>query len=323
MTDRELGRTGIRVSPIGLGTMQFAGPSRISSSMYPAIPQAQIDLIIQAALDGGIASFDTAQMYGNGHAERSLVSALTSAGVQPGDVTVATKWNPLGRTAHNIEETIGDRISALSPFPIGLHMIHLNFGSLSTVSAQINAMARLVETDKIGSVGVSGFSARQMEISHRVLQEHGIPLATNQVQINLLNRKIETNGVLDTARRLGITLEAFSPLRSGMLTGKFHDDRSLVGKMTPLRRALNGFSKKRLDRSVPLIGGLKEIGAAHSATASQIALAWLITYYGETVVAIAGATKPHHAAEAAAAMGVALSQDELQRLDELSTSANG
>jgi aryl-alcohol dehydrogenase-like predicted oxidoreductase len=76
MTDRELGRTGIRVSPIGLGTWQFGGPSRMSSAFFPAIPQAQIDVIIQAALDGGITSFDTAQLYGNGHAERSLASGL-------------------------------------------------------------------------------------------------------------------------------------------------------------------------------------------------------------------------------------------------------
>jgi aryl-alcohol dehydrogenase-like predicted oxidoreductase len=281
--------------------------------MFPPVAQPQIDQIVKAALDGGITLFDTAEMYGGGHSERSLASALTSAGIKPGDVTIATKWTPFGRTARNIGKTIGYRISALSPFAIDLHQIHMGYGSFSPVSTEVEALARLVEAGMIRSVGVSNFSARQMEIACKVLHEHRIPLATNQVQINLLHRKIETNGVLETARRLGVTLVAFSPLRSGMLTGKFHDDRSLVARMPRLRRAVNGFSSKRLDRSVPLVGALREIGTAHS---------WLITYYGDTVIAIAGASKPHHAEEAAAAMQVRLSQDEIQQLDDLSTRAS-
>ena len=69
-------------------------------------------------------------------------------------------------------------------------------------------MAQLAKAGKIGAVGVSNFSARQMKIAHATLAEQGLSLATNQIQINLLHRKIETNGVLDTARRLGVTLIA-------------------------------------------------------------------------------------------------------------------
>ena len=297
-------------------------PGRVSAAYFPAVPQPQVDQIIKTALDGGITWFDTAEIYGGGHSERSLAAALASAGIRPGDVTVATKWNPFGRTARNIEKTIDDRISALSPFAIDLHQIHFGYGSFSPAGAEVEAMARLVEAGKIRSVGVSNFSARQMKIAHKVLHEHGIPLAANQVQVSLLHRKIETNGVLDTARRLGVTLVAFSPLRSGMLTGKFHDDPSLVATMPRLRRTVNGFSSKRLDRALPLIRALREIGTAHSSTASQVALAWLITYYGATVIAIPGASKPRHAEEAAAAMRVTLSQDEIQRLDDLSTQAS-
>ena len=184
-------------------------------------------------------------------------------------------------------------------------------------------MARLAETHEIGAVGVSNFSARQMEIAHAELAKHGIPLAANQVQINLLHRKIETNGVLDTARRLGVTLIAYSPLREGILTGKFHADRSLVANVPRMRRTLGGFSAKNLDRTAPLIDRMREISAAHDVSVSQIALAWLITYYGDTVVAIPGASKPHHVEEAAGAQRVTLSEDELQRLADLSLIVTG
>ncbi len=224
----------------------------------------------------------------------------------------------MGRTANSIERTIGDRLAALDPFPIDLHQIHFPAGNFSPIRKQVHAMARLAEAGKIRGVGVSNFTARQMELAHAALAEHGIPLASNQVQINLLHRGIERNGVLEKARRLGVTLIAYSPLASGMLTGKFHDDRSRLRNRPRVRRLINGLTDKRLDRTAPLIDGLRDIAAAHSATVSQVALAWLITYYRDTVVAIPGASKPHHAEEAAGALKVKLSTEESARLAELS-----
>jgi aryl-alcohol dehydrogenase-like predicted oxidoreductase len=301
--------------------MQFSGSGMISA-FFPPLPQGEVDQIVRAALDGGVTWFDTAEVYGGGHSERRLASGLTNARIKTGDVVVATKWPPLLRTAHNIERTVSDRLSALDPFPIDLHQIHFGYGGLSPVRSQVGAMARLVESGKIRAVGVSNFSARQMEVAHAELAEQGIPLATNQIQINLLHRKHESNGVLETARRLGVTLIAYSPLASGMLTGKFHEDRGLVARMPRPRRLLNGFSDRRLERTAPLIDGLREIAAAHSASVGQVALAWLIDYYGDTVVAIPGASKPHHAAEAAAAMKVTLDRHELDRLASLSSTVS-
>jgi aryl-alcohol dehydrogenase-like predicted oxidoreductase len=318
MTTRELGQTGIHVSSIGLGCMQIASRG-ITAAMFPPQPQTHVDDIIKAALDGGISWFDTAEMYGRGGSERALSSGLTHAGIKPGDVTVATKWAPFGRTAKSIERTIDDRLAALDPFPVDLHQIHMPLGGFSPIRAQVQAMARLAENHEIGAVGVSNFSARQMELAHAELAKHGIPLASNQVQINLLHRKIETDGVLETARRLGVSLIAYSPLREGILTGKFHADRSLLAKMPRVRRTIMGINHKRVDRSTPLIDGLRDIAATHEASISQVALAWVIQNYGDTVVAIPGASKPHHAAEAAAAQKLTLSDDELRRLAELST----
>lgn len=316
MNTRQLGRTGIQISPIGLGGSQFSAGGL---GTFWELPQVEVDKIVNAAIAGGITWFDTAEGYGRGRSERSLSAGLTAAGAAPGDVVVATKWLPIGRSARSIERTIDDRIANLAPFPVDLYQIHMPFGSLSSIRAQVRAMARLAKAHEIGVVGVSNFSARHMEIAHHVLAEQGIQLASNQVQINLLHRKIETNGVLDTARRLGVTLIAYAPLKSGLLTGKFHADRELAAKQPRMRRMLAGISDKNLERTAPLIDALREIADAHAATVGQVALAWLITYYGDTVVAIPGASKPYQAEEAADAMKVVLSAEEAQRLAELST----
>jgi aryl-alcohol dehydrogenase-like predicted oxidoreductase len=236
---------------------------------------------------------------------------------------VATKWLPLGRTARNIKRTIGKRLDALDPFPIDLHQIHLNRGGFSTVRAQMRAMARLVQAGAVRAVGVSNFTTRQMEIAHDELAKYGIPLASNEIQINLLHRKIETNGMLDAARRLGVTLLAYSSQRQGILTGKYHADRSLIQNVHPLRRKVMGLTPDALDRQAPLIDAMRDIAADHHATVGQLALAWLIGYYGDTVIPIAGASKPHHAVEAAGALEVQLSPDELERLADLSTRVTG
>jgi aryl-alcohol dehydrogenase-like predicted oxidoreductase len=315
MNTRELGRTGIQISPIGLGGAQFSGGGM---STFWELPQSQVDTIITAALDGGITWFDTAEGYGRGRSERSLSAGLTHAGTKPGNVVVATKWTPFGRTARNIARTIDERIANLAPFPIDLYQIHLAYGSLSSIRSQVRAMGRLAAAHEVGAVGVSNFSARQMEIAHAELAKQGIQLASNQVQINLLHRKIETNGVLETARRLGITLIAYVPLKSGLLTGKFHADHELLAKLPRMRRIMLGMSDTKIKRTAPLIDGLREIARVHSVTVGQVALAWLITYYGDTVIAIPGASKPYQAEEAAGAMKVALSEEETHRLAELS-----
>lgn len=321
MSLRRIGQTDLHVSPIGLGCMQFGGPG-IVSGFFAEIPQPTVDEIIRTALDGGINWFDTAEMYGWGHSERSLAAGLRLAGVEPGRVTIATKWSPLGRSALSVGKTISARQAALAPYPVDLHQIHMGFGSFSTVTANVRAMARLADTRTIGAVGVSNFSAKQMEHAYNVLGERDLTLATNQVRLNLLHRTVETDGILETARRLGVTLIAYSPLAGGMLTGKFHADRSLVASLPRLRR-LYGFNDDRLTRTTPLIDTLRGIAHAHDVTPTQVALAWLITAYGDTVVAIPGASKPHHAREAAGSMEVRLTDNQMARLGEMSSSLVG
>lgn len=320
---RRLGQSRLEVSPIGLGCWQFAQGKGYTRGVWAVLAQTTIDAIVAAALEGGIDWFDTAEVYGNGQSERALTTSLHHLRVHPSRVTVATKWLPVPRTAASIGRTIETRLRMLQGYPVGLYQVHQPW-SFSSIPAQMRAMADLARAGKIGAVGVSNFSADQMRRASMALRTEGLPLATNQVPISLLDRRIESNGVLDAARELGITLIAYSPLAQGLLTGKYHSRPELANQLPPWRRfrpSASGrvFGRENLARTRPLIDELGTIAAAHGASIAQVALAWLITFYGETVIAIPGATRPEQAAESAAAMRLSLSGAELARLDRVST----
>lgn len=303
------------VTPIGLGCLQFSGRG-LAARFYSALPARTVQDTVAAALAGGVNWFDTAEIYGRGESERALATALRALGVAPGEVTIATKWSPVGRTARNIGRTIDTRLSNLGGFPIDLHQIHQPFGGFSSLRVQVEAMAALAVTGRVTSVGVSNFSARQMELASAVLASRGLRLASNQVQISLLRRGIERNGVLAAARRLGVTLIAYSPLRSGLLTGRFHDDPSLLATLSFTRRTIGRFTAKTIERTRPLIDELRAIGNAYGVSVAQVALNWVITHYGDTVVAIPGASKPAQAKESADVLGFELTERERERLTE-------
>lgn len=310
---RQLGKTGIEVTPIGLGVMQFSGNQGMFRMMFKDLSQGEMDAIIQAALDGGINWFDTAELYGRGHSETGLANALRAAGAEDDDVVVCTKWFPILRTARNIQRTIADRVRYLNGYSIDLYMVHQPWG-FSPPEAEMDAMADLVQAGTIRSVGVSNFNTERMQRAHDALAKRGIPLAANQVQYSLLRRDIETNGVLETARELGITIVAWGPLDSGLLTGKFHRDPAIL-EQTPFGR--RGALRRGLEKSRPVVQALEELAEEHNATPAQVALSWLVNYSGDVVVAIPGASKVEQAEQSAAAMRLSLSADEMARLDEL------
>lgn len=313
---RPLGKTGITVSPIGLGVMEFAGAPGIFGRIFPIIPQEEKNAIIKAALNGGINWFDTAEAYGFGISERSLVTALKANGKSDKDVAIATKWLSYMRTARNISRSIEDRLRNLEGYSIANFMVHQPYG-FSTPESEMNAMADLVEAGKIRSVGISNFSAERMRRAHAALAQRGHPLAVNQMRYSLLSREIETNGVLETARELGITIVAYTPLARGVLSGKYHQNPELVSHMSGWRKAS---MQRDLERSRKLVNLMAEIATTHGVTISQVALNWVIHFNGEIIVAIPAATKVQQAIENAGAMKFRLSDEEMSRLDESSRS---
>jgi aryl-alcohol dehydrogenase-like predicted oxidoreductase len=317
METRVLGRSEIRVTPIGLGCWQFSGGPGFAGKFWGTLSEVPFNEIVRVSLEGGINWFDTAEMYGRGRSESALSEGLRAAGKQPGDAVIATKWLPWGRTAQSILDTIDARKRALAPFPIDLYQIHMPL-SFSSIRAEMAAMAELMRRGDIRAVGVSNYFAGQMRRAHANLSALGFPLASNQVRYSLLDRRIERNGILDAAKELGITIIAYSPLAQGLLSGKFHDNPELIANRIGWRKYTPGYRKSGLKKSAPVIAALKEIAARHNATPSQVALAWTVQFHGDTVVAIPGATKVSQAQDNIGALNLQLTREELDRLDGVS-----
>ena len=288
----------------------------MAGKFWPEIEDQLIQQMVEISIEGGINWFDTAEIYGDGASERALSNALNKLGKKPGEVVIATKWWPMFRTTASIGKTIQYRLDALAPFPIDLHQVHQPWG-FSGEKAEMDAMARLVAEKKISYVGVSNFSAAKMRSAWEALQKHGIQLVSNQVRYSLLDRKIESNGILDTARELGISIIAYSPLAQGLVTGKFHDQPELL-KNIGMRKYAPSFRPSGLEKSKTLVKTVQEIAVKYDVTPSQIALNWLIHAHGETVVAIPGATKVSHAHENTGALKFQLSVEDIALLDSKS-----
>ncbi len=314
MKKRRLGQSQVEVTPIGLGGNKFSGGSGVFRFFSPQLKQEQVNTIIRAALDGGITLFDTAELYGFGRSELAIAGGLKAAGIADEDVIIVTKWSPFLRTASNLKRTINTRLRCLAGYAIDLYLIHFPY-SFSSIAREMAAMAGLVEAGKIRAVGVSNFNERQMRQAHAELGKYGLPLAANQVQYSLLHRDIESNGILAAARELGVTIIAWGPLASGVLSGRYHRDQQLLGRQPLGSRFTVG---RRLNRSRQIVETLFEIGSKYQASPSQVALNWLVTSQGENVVAIPGASSVEQVAQNAAALSFQLAEEDMARLDYLS-----
>jgi aryl-alcohol dehydrogenase-like predicted oxidoreductase len=142
------------------------------------------------------------------------------------------------------------------------------------------------------------------------LAERGIPLASNQVQYSLLHRQPEVNGVLDACRELGVTLIAYQPLASGVLTGKYTDGERPGG----FRRFMSTFRGKGLEAIAPVVALLREIGESYGKSPAQVALRWLIE--NEHVLPIPGAKNGRQAAANAEALTFSLMPEEIEALNQ-------
>jgi aryl-alcohol dehydrogenase-like predicted oxidoreductase len=314
---RKLGNTDISISALGLGTWQFSNGGNFVGGYWSALAPELMRDIVAAAIDNGINWFDTAQMYGNGTSEQNLARALKAAGKKPGDVVIASKWWPVLKTANNLLDTIDERLACLEGFPLDLHQVHQPL-SISSVAAQMHAMADLLEAGKIRSIGISNFTAKAMCTADDVLRSRGHSLASNQVRYNLMARQIEKNGILAEAKARGITIIAWSPLEQGMLSGRFHRDVSSMNTLPWMRKNALRFQKGRIEKSRPLIETLERIAAQHNASTTQVALSWLINAHGDTVVAIPGASSVAQVKQNAGALTLVLTAAELQDIDEKS-----
>jgi aryl-alcohol dehydrogenase-like predicted oxidoreductase len=245
-------------------------------------------------------------MYSGGASERRVAELARGK-----DVLIATKY-PSGFSfrVEDFPKELEATLARLGRDCIDLYQHHYPNNKLS-ISRLMDLVADGVEAGKIRAVGVSNYSAEQMREAHTALMRRGIPLASNQVEYSLLNRKPEVDGVLDACRELGITLIAYSPLAGGRLTGKYSAQKRASGFF---RRVLPQFSGRALNEIQPVIKLLREIGDRYSKTPSQVAIRWLIE--NPVVLPIPGAKNSRQAAENAGALSFSLTPQEVESLDQ-------
>jgi aryl-alcohol dehydrogenase-like predicted oxidoreductase len=288
------------VSPIGLGTWQWG--DYFVWRYGQGYSEPDLHEAFHLSLKAGISFFDTAEIYGRGRSEKLLGKFLPEAS---GPVVVATKFMPLPWRLHKgaLKAALRASLKRLRLERVDLYQVHWPFPPRA-VEVWADALADVVEAGLARAVGVSNYSADQMSRAHEVLARRGVMLASNQVEYNLINRRVERNGVLDRCRELGVTLIAYSPLAKGLLSGKYTPENPPPG----LRRRL--FHPADLEAIQPLIGLMREIGRPPC----QVALNWLVS---QGVIPIPGAKNARQAADNAAALGWRLTAEESLRLAHL------
>jgi len=314
MDKRTLGTSGLEVSTVGLGCMgmsEFYGPSEDSAS---------IDTL-HHALDLGVTFWDTSDMYGSGHNERLIGQAL--AGGRRDEVVLATKFGVLrgeggsfpgisGRPEY-VKSACDASLARLGVDQIDLYYQH-RVDTEVPIEETVGAMADLVRAGKVRHLGLSEAASATLR---RAAAVH--PIAALQTEYSLWTRGIEED-ILPTCRALGIGLVAYSPLGRGFLTGKIETIDSLAPN--DFRRHSPRFQGENLAQNLRIVERLRELAAEKGVTPAQLALAWVLAR-GEDVVPIPGTRSRQRLEENAAASAVALSAEELARIEETLPPAAG
>jgi len=318
---RQLGKSDLQVSVVGLGTMSWPGCNYGESGYAPSPDDfAATRDMVAAALDSGINLFDTAEGYGLGLAEKMLGQSLEELGCREKAIVV-TKVGPLfgneqidGRTCNLTAAHILARcelsLKRLRTDHIDLYLAHWP-DPLTPIEETMGAVNALKEQGKIRWFGVSNFSN---DLLGAALQ-HGV-VAANELAYSLADRSIDAdNRPFCLENQVGII--AYSPLGKGVLSGKY--DAQHLPPSDDYRHTRKYFAKENLPRYLALAEHLRELSPKFSCTPAQLALAWVLAQPGIAVV-LPGAKSPDQIRANTGAREVSLTSDVIARLDGLSQS---
>jgi aryl-alcohol dehydrogenase-like predicted oxidoreductase len=299
---RMLGTSNIKISPIVMGTWQ-AG-----KDMWVGIDDTESTQAIKAAYDAGITTFDTAEVYGNGHSEKIVGNALCDVRAR---VVIATKVFSNHLQYKQVIDACHGSLKNLNTDYIDLYQIHWPPGSFGgkkvPLEETMRAMTDLKEQGKIRAIGVSNFSRSQLEDAATYGRIDSL-----QPPYSLFWRKVETDAI-PYCRENNITLLAYSSMAQGLLTGKFGPDHTFAKGDHRFKNKL--FQPENYERVQKALERLRPIAAANHVTLGQLALAWLISQPG--TCAIAGARNSEQAVQNAAAGNVRLSAEDLAAIDDI------
>ncbi|TGD70991.1 aldo/keto reductase [Mangrovimicrobium sediminis] len=321
MQYRKLGRSGLLVSELCLGTNTFGGAELEFWKELGGLDQAAVNAVIARAVEGGINFLDTADGYAAGQSETMIGQALRDLAIDRADLVIATKGGmPLGASPNcggasrkHLMTACENSLRRLGTDYIDVYLLHM-FDPVTPLEETLRAMDDLVRDGKIRYAGCSNFFAwevmKSLGISER---EHLVRFEVVQNHWSIASRGLERE-MLPLAQSEQVGIMAWAPLLGGVLTGKYRRDGSATdsgrrgGKVAPMLGH---------DRVHDIVDAMREIALGHSVSAAEIALAFLLRQRGTTSV-ITGATRPEQVAANLQAAELTLSDGEYALLDELS-----
>jgi voltage-dependent potassium channel beta subunit len=310
MNYRNLGKAGIKLSEIALGAWLTFGGSEDKKTTRECV---------KAAVDGGVNYLDLADAYAGGNAERVVGEVIKDLGLNRQHLVISSKlyWpmsedvNDRGLSRKHIMESIDGSLQRLGVDYLDLYFCH-RYDPNTPVEEVVRAMDDLVHQGKVLYWGTSVWNAAQIEDAVGTARFLGAyPPQVEQPRYNMLDRHIEPE-ILPTAAKYGIGFVVFSPLAQGLLTGKYND-----GIPEGSRGAETDWLKDTLtEENVEKVRQLTALAQDAGITMPQLALAWILRR-PEITSAITGATKVNHVKENLKASEVELSDDVLERIEEI------
>jgi aryl-alcohol dehydrogenase-like predicted oxidoreductase len=320
MKYKMLGRTGLFVSEICLGTMTFGGRGEI----WPIIGQVDQDsatALLRASIDKGVNFFDTADVYSEGESERLLGRGLKALGIARKDVVIATKVrgrtaagpNAVGLSRGHILDAVKESLERLGTDYIDLYQIH-GADPVTPLDETVRALDDLVRAGQVRYIGCSNLMAWQiMKALGLSAREGRARFETVQAYYSIASRDIEREIVpLMAEERLGLMV--WSPLAGGLLSGKFR--RDFAGP-NDARRARFDFPPVDREHAYGIVDAIGPIANRHGVSVARVALAWLLQQKSVMSV-IVGAKTPEQLADNIAAAELTLSEDDLSALERAS-----
>ncbi len=322
MKYKQLGRTGVFVSEICLGTMTFGGSA--DSGMWRAIGalgQADVDAIVGKALASGVNFFDTADVYSFGESERLLGQAFKNLGIKRKDVVIATKVygemgpgpNDRGASRGHIMDGVQASLERLQTDHIDLYQIHGN-DAVTPMEETLRALDDLVSQGLVRYIGVSNWAAWKIAKALGLSEAKGYArFETLQAYYSIAGRDLERDLIpMLTSEQLGLMV--WSPLAGGLLSGKFGPGSN---NPTDARRTNFDFPPVDRDRAWKCVEVMREVGDAHGASVARVALAWLLAKPAVMSIII-GAKTLEQLDDNLAAVELTLTPEEVAQLDEVS-----
>ena len=315
-----LGRTGLFVSELCLGTMTFGGGGGFFDYMG-GLKQDEADPLVKAAVDAGVNFIDTANVYSNGLSEEVTGQAVKNLGIARREVVLATKAfgqmgegpNQRGLSRTHLIEACKASLKRLGTDYIDLYQVH-GFDAATPIEETLRALDVLVAHGHVRYVGLSNWAAWQVEKALGVSERLNLArFQSVQAYYSLAGRELERE-IVPMLREEGLGLMVWSPLAGGFLSGKYSGDGDGGEKG---RRDTRAFPPVDEARGRAVVDAMRPIAAAHDRSVAQVALAWLLHQPAVTSV-IMGAKRPDQLADNLGAADLFLSADELKVLDEAS-----